>query len=61
MLQVKRQGGSERFLFRARSDIVKSLSSKISGSNRLRKSGVFKNFNSMIVFSKIEISVTGVF
>lgn len=66
MLQVKRQGGSERILFRARSNIVKqeriketdkaSLSSKISGSTQLRESGVF-----LIAFPKIEISVTGVF
>ena len=42
-------------------DQISSLSSKISGSTQLRESGVFKNFNSMIAFPKIEISVTGVF
>ena len=51
MLQVQRQGGSERFLFRATSDIPHDYG----------KAAFSKILTPMIAFPKIEISVTGVF
>lgn len=51
MLQVQRQGGSERFLFRARSDIPHDYG----------KAAFSKILTPIIAFPKIEISVTGVF